>query len=100
LDSGAACVRVFSKDGEHLFHFQIEKSLQYSKIGFSRLYDRVVVAADKKVLIYTRQGHYLYDFKVNANKIQGMTVSDRRIALACTDEKGKSEVLVLEQFMK
>ena len=50
LDSGAACVRVFSKDGEHLFHFQIEKSLQYSKIGFSRLYDRVVVAADKKTV--------------------------------------------------
>ena len=95
LDSGAACVRVFSEDGAHLFHFQIEKSLQYSKIGFSRLYDRVVVAADKKVLIYTRLGHYLCDFKVNANKIQGITVSDRRIALACTDEKRKSEVRVL-----
>lgn len=98
LDSGAACVRVFSEGGEHLFHFQIEKSLQSSKIGFSRLYDRVVVAADKKVLIYTRQGQSLCDFKVNANKIQGMTVSDRRIALACTDEKGKSEVLVLERL--
>lgn len=86
---------MFSEDGEHLFHFQLSTSFRCSKIAFSRSTDCVVVAADRKVLIYTNKGQFIYDFDVYASKIQGISVFDRRIGLACTDENGTSEVHVL-----
>ena len=96
LDRGGACIQVFSEDAEHLFHCQLETSLRCSKIAFSRSMDRIVVAGDGKVLIYTNKGQYVHDFGVHAHKIQGITVFDRRIGLACTDENGNSKVLVVE----
>jgi len=95
LDRDGACVQVFSEDGKHLFHFQLATSFRCSKIAFNRSTDCVVVAADGKVLIYTNKGQYMYDFDVHANKIQGISVFDRRIGLACTDENGTSKVHVL-----
>ena len=96
LDRGGDCVQVFSEDGKHLFHFQLQTSLRCSKITFSRSIDCVVVAADGKVLIYTNKGQYVNDFEVYANKIQGITAFDRCIGLACADKTGESTVLVFK----
>ena len=100
LDGGGTCVQVFSEDGEDLFHFQLEKSIRCSRIAFSRLMNCVLVAANGKVLIYTNKGQYVCDFEVYANKIQGITVFDSRIGLACDDRNGKSQVLVLDHFCR
>jgi len=94
LYGGGTCVQVFSEDGEPLFNFQLD--IRCSRIAFSRSMDCVVGAADGKVLMYSNKGQYVHDFEVYANKIQGITVFDRRIGLACADESGESKVLVLE----
>ena len=97
LDRVGSFVQVFSDEGEHLSKFQLEASSRCTKIAFSRWNEHVVVAGEGKLLIYTKGGHFVREYKLDTKKIQGITfVSKGCVGAACIEDSGKSKVVVCE----
>ncbi len=95
LDNGGTLVLVFSENGDYLFMFQLGTSCKCSVIAFSRLKEHVLVADDKNVLFYTERGDFVGSIKHYAKEIHGITVSNGRIVVACTDHSGKSKIQIV-----
>ncbi len=87
LDGAGSYVHTFSEQGDHLSKFQLEGRYYYLKIAFHFESKHVVVAAERKVLIYTVDGDLLRGIEHNAEAIQGITLFESFVATACSDYK-------------